>query len=84
MQAENTQETIKNLEQAIGKDDSPQIYELSSSLLKQFPNDTEYKLCYAISAIKLKKFTELGSGIFNDKPSDNKLEAAYFYYLYTS
>lgn len=64
MQGENTQETVKSLDQAISKDDSAQIYELSSLLLKQFPNDSEYKLCYAISAIKLKKFTELSTGIF--------------------
>ena len=73
MQGENIQDTIKSLDQAINKDDSAQIYELSSSLVKQFPNDLEYKLCYAISAIKLKKFSELGSGIFSEKPSDKKL-----------
>lgn len=73
MQAENTQDTVKTLEQAITKDDSAQIYDLSSSLLKQFPNDSEYKLCYAISAIKLKKFNELSTGIFAEKPADKKL-----------
>ena len=84
MQADNSQDTIRALDQAIAKDDSPQVYELSSTLVKQFPNDPDYKLCYAISAIKLSKFTELESGIFHDKPADKKLETAYFYYLYTS
>ena len=73
MQGEDTQDTVKSLDQAINKDDLPQIYDLSSSLLKQFPNDSEYKLCYAISAIKLKKFAELSTGIFAEKPTDKKL-----------
>lgn len=83
MQAQ-TQETIRNLQQAIAKDDSAPIYELSSSLLNQFPQDNEYKLCYVVSAIKLRKFQELANGIFKEKPADKKLEPLYAYFLYTS
>ena len=43
MQAEDTQTQIKDLQQAITKDDSTLIYNLAQSLLKQNPDDPDYR-----------------------------------------
>ena len=73
MQAEDTQTQIKDLQQAITKDDSTLIYNLAHSLLNQNPDDSDYRQCFVIAALKLNRFDELSSGLFKEKPTDNKL-----------
>jgi hypothetical protein len=65
---QSSQNTIKALQQAIVKEDLESILSLSSSLMKDNPQDLEYKQCYAIAAIKSKAFGELAAGIFKEKP----------------
>lgn len=84
MQPADDQETIKQLQQAISKDDSGSIYQLSSSLLRNHPDDLDYKQCYALSAIKLRLFNELSDGLFREKPADKRLQSIYYHFLYSA
>lgn len=70
---QSSQDAIKALQQAIAKEDLAQILKLSSSLMKENPQDLEYKQCYTIAAIKSKSYAELSNGIFKEKPHDKGL-----------
>lgn len=61
---QSTQEKVKLLQQAISKDDLETIVKLSQELMRDNSQNTEYKQCYGIAAIKSKQFQDLSTGIF--------------------
>lgn len=59
---------MKNLQEAVKKDDHNEVYEYSKILVKQFPDDEDYLQCLVISSLKINVLDDL-EVLFKNPPA---------------